>query len=155
MAPSLIIEFRPPIAELAARIMSDIHAGMKAGLVGTLQKGRAILIEEEPYVTHNMQLSTRSYVLGDVDGVIKVQADYAQYVNDGTGIYHEPEPREPWTIRARNMQALYWPGARYPVKAVHREGNRPNPFVNRMLERWDAQYWFAHYFSERMEDAGD
>lgn len=39
-------------------------------------------------------------------------------------------------IRAVRKRALYWPGARHPVKAVYRHpGIKPNPYWDRGLEK--------------------
>jgi hypothetical protein len=45
--------------------------------------------------------------------------DYTKYVLYGT---------RPHDIRPALKQALYWPGARHPVRGVHHPGTRPNPF---------------------------
>ena len=35
----------------------------------------------------------------------------------------------PHIIRPKGKKALFWKGAKHPVKIVHHPGNKPNPFV--------------------------
>ena len=45
---------------------------------------------------------------------------YARGVEEGT---------KPHTIRAKNKKALYWKGAKHPVKSVRHPGSRAKPFL--------------------------
>ena len=47
---------------------------------------------------------------------------YAWFVHQGTN---------PYIIRPKKKKALWWPGARHPVKMVRHPGIRANPFVER------------------------
>ena len=47
---------------------------------------------------------------------------YAWYVHEGTN---------PYTIRPKAKKALWWPGARHPVKKVRHPGIKANPFIER------------------------
>lgn len=47
---------------------------------------------------------------------------YAYFVHEGT---------KPHTIRPRKKNALYWPGAKHPVKLVRHPGTNPNKFIER------------------------
>jgi hypothetical protein len=55
------------------------------------------------------------------------QPQILTYVRRGTGIYGPSGQR----IRPRNARALYWEGARHPVRSV--AGQRPNDFVTPAL----------------------
>lgn len=57
-------------------------------------------------------------------------AKYAVFVHEGTG---------PHTITAKNGKALFWTGAKHPVKSVKHPGTRPNKFIPRILERSEAR----------------
>jgi hypothetical protein len=54
--------------------------------------------------------------------------EYGRHLEKGSG------PRE---IRSKNKKALYWPGARHPVKKVKHPGTKPHPIVNPTI---DAHY---------------
>ena len=51
---------------------------------------------------------------------------YARGVEEGT---------RPHTITARNKKALYWQGARHPVKSVRHPGGRAKPFLIPAFEK--------------------
>jgi hypothetical protein len=51
-------------------------------------------------------------------------ASYAPYVEFGT---------KPHTIVPKDKQALYWPGAKHPVKSVNHPGTKPNQFMERIV----------------------
>ena len=55
---------------------------------------------------------------------IKSPAEYARYVNDGTG---------PYTITPNSAKALYWEGASHPVKVVHHPGIKGQHFVENSI----------------------
>ena len=66
---------------------------------------------------------------GDV-GRVGTNLSYARPVHDGSA---------PHIIRPRNKRALFWSGARHPVKMVKHPGNKGNPFMDRGLQRTDIQ----------------
>lgn len=51
---------------------------------------------------------------------------YARGVEEGT---------RPHTIRAKNKKALYWKGAKHPVKSVRHPGSRAKPFLIPAFEK--------------------
>ena len=57
-------------------------------------------------------------------------ASYAPHVEFGT---------KPHVILPKEKQALYWPGARHPVKRVNHPGQKPNPFMERILSESQAE----------------
>lgn len=56
--------------------------------------------------------------------VITADVEYASFVELGT---------PPHTILPRNKEALFWPGAPYPVAIVHHPGSQPYPFLKPAL----------------------
>ena len=51
---------------------------------------------------------------------------YARGVEEGT---------RPHTIRAKNKKALYWKGAKHPVKSVRHPGSKAKPFLIPAFEK--------------------
>lgn len=51
---------------------------------------------------------------------------YARGVEEGT---------KPHTIRAKNKKALYWKGAKHPVKSVRHPGSKAKPFLIPAFEK--------------------
>ncbi len=125
------------IEEMMERLGADYRLGIRAGMTRTVEVVEANFVKEEPIVTSNMVNSTVSEVSPDGKrGRVVVGAPYAEYVTRGTGIYG-PEKRP---IKPKNKKALYWSGARHPVKSV--KGQRPNPFDERAIEKTDVQKEF-------------
>jgi hypothetical protein len=53
-------------------------------------------------------------------------APYWIFVIDGT---------RPHDIKPKNGKALFWPGAKHPVKVVHHKGTKANPFVDKAFPK--------------------
>lgn len=90
-----------------------------------LVEGRAKQLA--PKRTGNLIRSIISKITGG-KGVVKVTAEYGEYVHQGTGIYgvhvHPIVPVD--------KKALMWTGAAHPVRSV--KGQKPNPFLMNALE---------------------
>ena len=56
---------------------------------------------------------------------------YARGVEEGT---------RPHTIRAKNKKALYWKGAKHPVKQVNHPGSKAKPFLIPAFEKEKDQF---------------
>jgi Ser-tRNA(Ala) deacylase AlaX len=83
---------------------------------------------EAPRKTGNLKASTRKEFNGDSGHVYvsNSQATYFDCVVDGT---------RPHDIKPKNGQALYWPGASYPVKVVHHPGTKANPYLDKAFDK--------------------
>lgn len=57
---------------------------------------------------------------------ISANTPYALMVHEGYG---------PFEIRPREKKALYWKGARHPVKKVRHPGYKGNPWMRRAVEQ--------------------
>lgn len=98
---------------------------------------RAVLVveaqakREAPVRTGNLRRTITSRVeRGGDRGVIGTNATYARAVHDGS---------RPHLIRPRQAKALYWKGARHPVRVVNHPGSRGNPFFERAIQASRAQ----------------
>ena len=79
--------------------------------------------------------------LTDDEAVIKTPAEYASYVNDGTG---------PYIIEPVSAKALYWEGADHPVKRVHHPGIKGRHFVEDSID--DVEGRLGDYFLKALEE---
>lgn len=61
-------------------------------------------------------------------GVVGTDVEYALFVHEGTGLYGPRKRR----IVPVTKRALYWKGARHPVRSVR--GQRSNPFLRDALK---------------------
>ena len=78
------------------------------GMEYATQEMIRVLMENSP-VDHGLLKSWFIDTFSSEEASIKSPAEYARYVNDGTG---------PYTITPNSAKALYWEGADYPVKKV-------------------------------------
>lgn len=104
-----------------------IHAEMRTAMnesVALVQnQGQA----NAPVKTGTLRRSITSQVQGaggNVKGIVGTNVPYAKYVHEGTG---------PHVIVPVSAKALFWPGARHPVKRVNHPGTKANPFLKKAL----------------------
>lgn len=99
---------------------------------------------EAPVKTGNLRRTITSRVeQGGRRGVVGTNAPYARPVHDGS---------RPHIIQAKRARALFWKGAKHPVRVVHHPGNRPNPFMRRAADtsRGPVERELAGYFDARL-----
>jgi len=77
--------------------------------------------KEAPVMTGRLRSGIRSK-LSPLRGVIESTVKYGIFVHEGTTAR---------TIKPVRKRALYWKGARHPVKSVRHPGNKANPFMRR------------------------
>jgi len=79
---------------------------------------------------------------GDLTATISPHnAPYAIFVHEGTS---------PHIIRPKNKKALFWKGAKHPVRLVRHPGTRANPFFENGLE--SARTDIEDIFAKSVED---
>ena len=70
--------------------------------------------------------------MGDMEATIHTSnLKYAPMVEFGT---------KPHIIRAKNKKALYWKGAKYPVKSVRHPGGKAKPYLIPAFEKEKDQF---------------
>jgi len=62
--------------------------------------------------------------LANARAIVGTNLKYARMVHDGT---------RPHVITARKAKALFWPGARHPVRSVRHPGTKARPFLTDAL----------------------
>lgn len=136
MSLAISISVSPSIEALFGKLGGNVRRAIAAGVGYLMADLEAHTVEEAPVDTTTLVNSITHYLTdGGFGGVLKVTAPYAGYVHGGTGIYG-PKKKE-IVIRPKNKKALWWPGARHPVKKVVQKGQKPNPFVTRGIRRTD------------------
>ena len=80
---------------------------------------------ETPVRTGTLRRGIKSKI-SPFKGTIESTVAYGVYVHEGTG---------PHIIRPVNKKALFWKGAKHPVKVVHHPGTKANPFMKRATEK--------------------
>lgn len=113
-----------------ARSPREVHQSLNRTIRNALHIIRPIMRDEAPRgKTGNLRANIHVGING-LEGRVGPNlaiTPYAEYVHDGrTG---------PWIIRPKNKKALYWPGAKHPVKQVIHPGIKSNPFVERTYDK--------------------
>ena len=153
MEPFISINMKPGAESLIKRLGGDIKGGVKAGMGHLLSRIESHAVKEAPTRTSNLLNSIASYLTDQgFGGVVKATAPYAIFVHDGTGVYGPRKQKI--VIRPGSAKALYWPGARHPVKKVVQKGVKPNPFFERAIDKADPQDSFEEGISNYLESRG-
>lgn len=124
--------FKPSIKSLVSKFDGFEHIlarRLREGIskYSVMVHGQAI--KEAPYDTGRLRSSISSMMDVKAKGlraIIQPNVKYAIFVHEGT---------KPHVIKPRNKKALYWKGAEHPVKKVNHPGSRPNPFMERALNK--------------------
>ncbi len=131
---NISIKITPHISELMSGLKGDMTGALKAGMIYLLSTIEAKAVKEAPHKTSNLARSRTSDVSEDGGkGTLRFTAPYAGYVHGGTGIYGPRKQR----IVPTSKKALFWPGAKHPVRSV--AGMRPRPFATQALAAIDPQ----------------
>jgi HK97 gp10 family phage protein len=130
--------------QLAAKLPGLIAKNKRDAMSRAVLTVEAAAKRESPVKTGNLRRSITSRVeRGGDRGIVGTNARYARAVHEGT---------RPRVIRPRRARALFWRGARHPVKSVRHPGTRANPFleramrvskpaVERELAAWGGKVW--------------
>jgi hypothetical protein len=124
-------DISPGIDAVAAALRAEVQGGMDAGFEGVLQRAEEKAKELAPGRTGRLSEAISAFVTGRLTGALVSKAPYSSFLHEGTGIYGTHGERI--VIEPRVKQALWWPGARYPVKKVEIKGVRPMPFLRQAI----------------------
>ncbi len=132
----------PDIGKVIDEIRGDARGAKKAGMISVVMGVEAIAKRNAPVGEggggSNLANSGTSEVNEDGSkGEIRFTAPYSRYVHEGTGLYGPHRTK----IVPKTAKALYWPGARHPVRAV--KGMEGQPFLTDAAEEADLNKLFA------------
>ncbi len=110
------------------RSPQDVHNGLTKAIKTSVNLIRPVMASETPVDTGALRknIYARSSGLKGEVGPSTTITPYAIYVHEGTKAH---------TIRPRTKKALYWAGAKHPVKMVRHPGTKANPFVERTYNK--------------------
>lgn len=134
----IILQTPKGLSNVQAKFNEAIQEG---GQESTILVNNAA-IENAPRKFGNLKRSIHPAVnmtLGKFSGKIiqdSMVAKYGKMVEEGTGIYHEPDSRQPWVITPKNKKALAFKvgGELIIRKKVIVKGQKAQFFMKRALE---------------------
>lgn len=106
---------------LSGKILFDL-VEQNAGVL--VERAKAKAPKRTGYMANTIDHETKR-IPGGAEATVGPHTDYAIFVEFGT---------RPHVILPVNKKALYWKGARHPVKSVHHPGTQPHPFLRPALE---------------------
>ncbi|EGK12961.1 phage tail component protein [Desmospora sp. 8437] len=96
-------------------------AGIKKAVQETAINVQREARKNAPVDTGRLRSSIRhNQTDGGFGAEVGTDVKYAPHIEFGT---------RPHTIRPKNKKALYWKGAKHPVKVVHHPGTKARPFL--------------------------
>ena len=123
---SEIDKFVIDLKDTSENIRSDVQKVLK-------KSGFNIESKAKLNITNNGSVKTGHFRRGIATDVGNMEVTvhtsnikYARGVEEGT---------RPHAIRAKNKKALYWKGAKHPVKSVRHPGSRAKPFLIPAFEK--------------------
>ena len=125
---------KPDPGRLFKNIQGDMPKAQRAGMINALTTVEALAVKTAPKRTSNLARSRTTNVNDDgTRGRLSFTAPYAEYVHEGTGLFgphHRP-------IVPTAKRALFWPGAKHPVKSV--KGMKGRPWVRKAAGEVDIE----------------
>jgi hypothetical protein len=112
---------------LGEALRAEVQGGIEAGFSGVLHRVEEKAKALAPGRTGRLREAIRAFLTGRLKGLLVSAAPYSSFLLEGTGIYGAHG--EKIVIEPRTREALWWPGAEYPVRKVVIRGVMPMPFL--------------------------
>ena len=108
----------------------DIDVNKLVMLLAERLRERASIQGRVPFKTGMLRKSIYAQLIGRGRAAVGSNLPYARAVHDG---------RKALTIRPRTKKALFWPGAKHPVKAVRQKARKGKPFLREAAQEMNRQ----------------
>lgn len=109
--------------------MTELADGITRALLAIAERAREHAWEAAPYRTGDLRASLTVQEPDAAAVTMGTNLEYAIFVHQGTGLYGPLHRR----ITPVRKKALFWPGAKHPVRSV--AGQRPQPFLEEAARR--------------------
>ena len=128
---SEIDKFVIDLKDTSENIRSDVQKVLKKSGFNIESKAKLNITNNGSVKTGHLRRGIATDV-GNMEVTVHTSnIKYARGVEEGT---------RPHTIRAKNKKALYWKGAKHPVKSVRHPGSRAKPFLIPAFEKEKDQF---------------
>jgi hypothetical protein len=110
-------------ARVAKQLTGLVTSNKRQAMSRVVLRGEAIVKREAPVKTGMLRRSITGKVeAGGNRGIVGTNVRYARAVHEGY---------DPFIIRPKAAKALYWKGAKHPVRRVRHPGFKGDPFIKR------------------------
>ena len=123
---SEIDKFVIDLKDTSEDIRSDVQKVIKKVGFNIERNAKQNIANNGCVVTGHLRRSIATDIRGLGATIHTSNIKYARGVEEGT---------RPHVIRAKNKKALYWKGAKHPVKSVRHPGSRAKPFLIPAFEK--------------------
>ena len=124
---SALNKFSVEVGKLSDEIKDDVRKVVKNSAFNIERNAKSSVSVKTGHLKRS--ISTK---MGDMEATIHTSnLKYAPAVEFGTRAH---------IIRAKNKKALYWKGAKHPVKKVNHPGSRAKPFLIPAFEKEKDQF---------------
>lgn len=113
-------QFSVKIKGKAASCVSDIALAVKKSTLSVERQAKSNLTANGSVKTGHLRRSIAHKLTNDTGIVHTSNVKYAIGVEKGTRAH---------TIKPKNKKALYWKGAKHPVKSVRHPGSKAKPYL--------------------------
>ena len=123
---SEIDKFVIELKDTSENIRSDIQRVIKKAGFNIERNAKQNVENNRSVKTGHLRMKIATQV-GNMEVTVHTSnVKYARLVEEGT---------RPHIIRAKNKKALYWKGAKHPIKSVRHPGSRAKPFLIPAFEK--------------------
>ena len=120
-----IDKFAVELVELSEKNRDNVQKAIKKSAFNIEANAKKNLASNKSVVTGHLRRSI-STKMGDLEATIHTSnVKYAVIVEKGSKAH---------VIRPKNKKALYWKGAKHPVKQVNHKGSRAKPYLRPAFE---------------------
>ena len=123
--------FSVDIGELSNEIEEGVKKVVKNSAFNIEASAKSNLTKNKSVATGHLRRGVSTDIKGLEATIHTSNIKYAPMVEYGT---------RPHIIRAKNKKALYWKGAKHPVKSVRHPGGRAKPFLIPAFEKEKDQF---------------
>ena len=119
-------KFSVEVVKLSDEVEKDVKKVVKNSAFNIQKNAMSNLTKNKSVDTGHLRRGVSTDIKGLGATIHTSNIKYARGVEEGT---------RPHTIRAKNKKALYWKGAKHPVKSVRHPGSRAKPFLIPAFEK--------------------
>ncbi len=116
--------FNVQIGRRLTQFPNEVKEAIRKSTLSIERQAKTNLTNNGSVVTGHLRRSI-SHKVSANEGIVSANTKYAEGVEKGT---------KPHIIRAKNKKALYWQGAKHPVRVVNHPGSKAKPYLIPALE---------------------
>ena len=108
------------LGKLSSKTEDNVKKVLKNSAFNIEKQAKSNLTSNKSVITGHLRRGLATDIKGLEATIHTSNIKYARIVEEGT---------RPHTIRARGKKALYWKGAKHPVKSVRHPGSKAKPYL--------------------------